>query len=92
LKRPTHFTISQGAFQKRFNPEYAQRQRGTPMEDVDVTASAKLLMTIHADPADAMNAALEHAQEHMDREDLKGAAYWGRVAALISASASKPPR
>jgi hypothetical protein len=62
------------------------------MEDVDVTASAKLLMTIHADPADAMNAALEHAQEQLDSGDLKGAAHWGRVAAWISKSVSSPPR
>jgi hypothetical protein len=61
------------------------------MEDVDVTASAELLMTIHSRPDDAMNAALEHAQEHMDSGDLKGAAYWGRVAALLSKSVN-PPR
>lgn len=54
------------------------------MEDVDVTASAKLLTTLHSHADDAVNAALERAQEHMDSGDLKGAAYWGRVAALIS--------
>lgn len=61
------------------------------MEDVDVTASAKLLMTIHSRADDAMNAALERAQEHMDSGDLKGAAYWGRVAAFISRTANLPP-
>jgi hypothetical protein len=61
------------------------------MEDVDVTASAKLLMTIHAHRDAALNAALEHAQEKMDAADLKGAAYWGRVAALLSRGANEPP-
>jgi hypothetical protein len=62
------------------------------MEDVDVTASAKLLMTLHPHADDAMNAALEHAQEHMDAGDLKGAAHWGRVAALLSKNTNTPPR
>lgn len=61
------------------------------MEDVDVTASAKLLMTVHSSATDAMNTALERAQEKMDAGDLKGAAYWGRVAALISKDANLPP-
>ena len=61
------------------------------MDNVDVTASAKLLMTIHSRADDAMNAALERAQECMDGGDLKGAAYWGRVAALISKNAKLPP-